>query len=129
MKGQGLYALKKDCRELSTMCHDIQNRVIEKMCVCDKEQCKVLRKYMCCLTTVEALCYYMCTCCCNLDEISEHCKKEILVRCKKLREVCGEVKKSVGKSTSDYLSCDRVLKQCNKCCLMCNKKRNTRKKN
>ena len=37
MKGQGLYALKKDCRELSAMCHDIQNRVTEKMCLCDKE--------------------------------------------------------------------------------------------
>ena len=117
-----LYSIKSECRSLMNTCHDTQNRVVEKMCTCNKDQCKVLRRYMCCLKTVEGLCAYVCTCACNMEHLSDHTKKEVMSRCKALKDVTEDMKKVVSKETYTYLMADKMNKQCKKCCIKCGKK-------
>jgi hypothetical protein len=128
MKKKQLYSFKKECRDLMNLCHDIQNRVVEKMCSCDEKQVLVLKDYLNCLKTVECLCKYCCCCCCCMEELSENIKKEVLSKCKSLTRICKKLKEMLDKETSDYLACDKVIKHCNKCSTMCSeKKRKTRK--
>ena len=46
MKGQKVYECKKMCKELGETCHNTKNRVIEKICVCEKKDCKMLADYL-----------------------------------------------------------------------------------
>ena len=46
MEGEKLYAFKPMCNELGMTCHNTKNRVIEKMCVCEKKQVIELAKYL-----------------------------------------------------------------------------------
>ena len=77
MKGKQLYDMKSMCNELCSMCHNTKNRVIEKMCECEKDKCVLLGKYMKCLLTMEQLCQYICTCCCEEEAISSNTMAEM----------------------------------------------------
>ena len=115
MKGSKLYDCKKNCSELSKCCHNTKNRCIEKMCDVDKKECKEMASLLQCMMIMECLCNYICTCCCELECISDTCFKELCEKCTMLSECCNSVKKCSSKACCDYLNCDKIIQCCNKC--------------
>ena len=115
MKGQKVYECKSHCREFQSCCHDTKNRCIEKMCVLDKNDCKKVAKFLKCLMTCEDLCCYICTCCCEMEEISDHCYKELCNKCDKLLNCCNDLKSCLSNENCNYLNCDKLVKCCNNC--------------
>tara|TARA_B100001063_G_C16686932_1_gene514867 strand:+ start:276 stop:704 length:429 start_codon:yes stop_codon:yes gene_type:complete len=114
MKGKQLYDMKSMCNELCSMCHNTKNRVIEKMCECEKDKCVLLGKYMKCLLTMEQLCQYICTCCCEEEAISSNTMAEMKAKCKVLSKLCTDLSKSLTKEQSEYVHCDKMKQHCQK---------------
>ena len=114
MEGEKLYAFKPMCNELGMTCHNTKNRVIEKMCVCEKKQVIELAKYLKCLMTIEKLCEYLCTCCCEMENITPSGLTELKVRCKTVMSCCKGLKNSLKQSDYEYINCEKILSLCNK---------------
>jgi hypothetical protein len=113
MKGQELYSFKGSCILLGSRCHNTKNRVIDSMCNCNDGHKNMLGKYLKCLMAMEALCNYLCTCCCDLEDISSHSKKEYDHRCKNICNCCDKLKNNLSKKECDYINCDKIKKLCN----------------
>tara|TARA_B100001059_G_scaffold83142_1_gene81191 strand:- start:606 stop:1037 length:432 start_codon:yes stop_codon:yes gene_type:complete len=114
MEGEKLYSFKSMCNELGMTCHNTKNRVIEKMCICDKKQVKELAKYLKCLMTIEKLCEYLCTCCCEMESITPSGLSELRTRCKTIMSCCKGLKKSLSSEEYEYVNCGKIESFCGK---------------
>lgn len=112
---KNIHECKNQCKKLGEHCHNTKNRVIEKMCVCDKKDCKNLKEYLQCLMTIECLCNYICLCCCEQGSISTHALGELYTKCCSMISIISKVEKDLGKEHCSYLNCSEVKKQCNIC--------------
>ena len=115
MKGQAVYDCKAQCEALASCCHDTKNRCIEKMCEVDKSECKKMAQYLKCLMVCECLCSYICTCCCEMEEVSDPCLKELCGKCDKLLGCCKDLKGCLPNEMCEYLNCDKLMG----CCCAC----------
>lgn len=115
MKGQKVYECKAKCEELSKCCHNTKNRCIEKMCEVEKAECKKMGQFLKCLMVCECLCCYICTCCCEHEEVSSACLSELCGKCDKLMGCCKGLKECLSKDMCDYLNCDKIHKCCHEC--------------
>ena len=115
MKGQKVYECKAKCEELQKCCRDTKNRCIEKMCEVEKEECKKMAKFMKCLIVCECLCCYICTCCCEMEEVSGPCLSELWGKCDIMVGCCKSLKACLDKDMCDYLNCDKLMSCCKSC--------------
>ena len=115
MKGQAVYDCKAKCEELGKCCHNTKNRCIEKMCQVEKEECKKMGNFLKCLMVCECLCCYICTCCCEHEEVTMPCFSELCGKCDKLMGCCKSLKGCLSKDMCDYLNCDKLMT----CCCAC----------
>ena len=114
MNGTAVYGFKSLCNELGMTCHNTKNRVIEKMTMCDKDQVKKLAKYLKCLMTIEKLCEYLCTCCCEMESITPSGLSELKNKCKTIMSCCKDLQKSLKPEDFKYINCTKVMEFCNK---------------
>ena len=112
MQGQKLYSTKSICQEFGNSCHNTKNRVIEKMAMYSNEENKELGKYLKCLMTMEKLCEYICTCCCEMENLSSSIISELKQRCKTLMVCCEKLMKHLEKECYEYINCGKMLKFC-----------------
>lgn len=115
MRGKQVYECKARCEELGKYCHNTKNRCIEKMCEVDKDKCKKMGKFIKCLMVCECLCNYICTCCCEHEEVSGPCFSELCGKCDKLMNCCKSLKDCLPKDMCEYLNCDKMMKCCSSC--------------
>ena len=128
MKGQKVYECKAKCEELSKCCHNTKNRCIEKMCEVEKAECKKMGNFLQCLMVCECLCCYICTCCCEHEEVSSACLSELCGKCDKLMGCCKGMKECLSKDMCDYLNCDKIHKCCHDCKCMKSGSKGSKKK-
>ena len=128
MKGKGVYTCKSKCEDLGKCCHNTKNRCIEKMCEVDKEECKKMGTFLKCLMVCECLCSYICTCCCEMEEVSSSCLSELHGKCDKLSDCCKKLKVCLSKDMCGYLNCDKLMKYCSDCKSMKQNKKRTKRK-
>ena len=113
MQGQKLYSTKSMCHEFGLSCHNTKNRVIEKMEYYEcSEKRKMLGKYLKCLMTMEKLCEYMCTCCCEMENLTSSIISELKQRCSTLKKCCENLMKHMESDCYKYINCDKMLKFC-----------------
>ena len=112
MQGQKLYSTKSMCQELGHSCHNTKNRVIEKMAMYSNEENKALGKYLKCLMTMEKLCEYICTCCCEMENLTSSIISELKQRCRTIVLCCEILKKHLHKDCYNYINCDKIIKFC-----------------
>mgnify|MGYP001239947723 FL=1 len=113
MQGQKLYSTKSMCHEFGLSCHNTKNRVIEKMGYYEcSDKRMMLGKYLRCLMTMEKLCEYMCTCCCEMENLTSSIISELKQRCKTLMMCCENLMKHMDSECCKYINCDRMLKFC-----------------
>ena len=112
MQGQKLYSTKSMCQELGVSCHNTKNRVIEKMTMYSNEENKALGKYLKCLMTMEKLCEYICTCCCEMENLTSSIISELKQRCRTIVLCCEILKKHLHKDCYNYINCDKIIKFC-----------------
>ena len=93
MKGQAVYDCKAKCEELGKCCHNTKNRCIEKMCQVEKEECKKMGTFLKCLMVCECLCSYICTCCCEMENLTLSIISELKQKCKTLMNCCKYLRK------------------------------------
>ena len=123
-----IYECKNQCKKLGDFCHNTKNRVMEKMCVCEKKDCKALKSYLQCLMTVECLCSYICLCCCEQESISGHALGELYTKCCSMISIIAKVEKSLNKEHCSYLNCKGIKDQCNICkCFKKSKKKTSKR--
>ena len=111
MDGKQLYKLKNLTKDLSYMCNITKNRIIEKMCHYEHEECKLLGMYLKKLMVNESLSNYLGTCCCEDDYISDLALREMMVKCKELGQVCQSLS-FLSQSEKNYLRCSKIMKKC-----------------
>ena len=113
MQGQKLYSTKSMCHEFGLSCHNTKNRVIEKMAHYEcSEKRMMLGKYLKCLMTMEKLCEYICTCCCEMENLTASIISELKQRCSTLKKCCENLMKHMDSECYKYINCDRMLKFC-----------------
>ena len=112
VKGQKVYECKAKCEQLGNHCHNTKNRVIEKMCEVEKDECKKMGNFLKCLMVCECLCCYICTCCCEHEEVSVPCISELNGKCDSLMSCCKILKGCLSKDMCSYLNCDTLIKCC-----------------
>ena len=117
---------KSLCSSLNTCCHNTKNRVIEKMCDCEKHKCKPLADYLQSLMILESLCNYICLCCCEHETITASIMSELKTKCNTMKKQCGKITKLLTKEQCAYLRCGEIDKLCCNCCDLKSKK--TKKK-
>ena len=114
MNGPAVYGFKSLCNELGMTCHNTKNRVIEKMCSYDKNISEKLAKYLKCLMTIEKLCEYLCTCCCEMETITPSGLSELKNKCKTIMTCCKDLEKSLKLDDYKYINCSKMIDFCNK---------------
>ena len=112
MKGSKLYECKEHCGDLSKLCHNTKNRALEKMCECDKKDCKDLKNFMQCLMTIEGLCNYINICCCEQEELSKSIIDELSSKCNKLTTISDKLLKNLTSEHCEYLNCEKIKEAC-----------------
>tara|TARA_B100000683_G_scaffold263051_1_gene290893 strand:- start:684 stop:1094 length:411 start_codon:yes stop_codon:yes gene_type:complete len=115
MKGQKVYDCKRMCKELGETCHNTKNRVIEKMCVCEKKDCKMLADYLQCLMVIECLCDYICLCACEHEEVTSSILSELTGKCTKIMGCIDKLMKNFDDKHCSYLNCAPIKKMCMSC--------------
>ena len=108
MKNEMIYECKRMCKELGDTCHNTKNRVIEKMCVCEKKNCKMLADYLQCLMVLECLCNYICLCACEHETITQSIATELAVKCTKIMGCIDKLMKAFDDEHCDYLNCPKI---------------------
>ena len=121
-----IYECKNMCKKLGDCCHNTKNRVIEKMCTCDKNDCKPLADYLQSLMILESLCSYICICCCEHESLSPSIMSELSSKCSTLISQGDKLLKLIDKQNCDYIRCEELKKLCSDCKSM--KKKKTKKK-
>ena len=106
---------KSLCTELGKHCHNTKNRVIEKMCLCDKKDCKILADFLQCLMVIECLCNYICLCCCEQEVVTPSILTELSVKCTKISHCIGKITDTFDKQMCSYLRCSEIKKLCSDC--------------
>ena len=87
--------------------------VIEKMNNYEcSEKRMMLGKYLKCLMTMEKLCEYICTCCCEMENLTASIISELKQRCSTLKKCCENLMKHMDSECYKYINCDRMLKFC-----------------
>ena len=119
---------KKNCKALGELCHNTKNRVIEKMCDCEKDKCRVLGDYLQSLMVVESLCDYVCICCCEQENISKAIHTELNNKCGLLSKNCSKLQKLLNKEQYEYINCKEVIGFCNTCRDLNKSNKKTKKK-
>ena len=110
MQGQKLYSTKSMCNEFGSSCHNTKNRVIEKLAHYEcSEKRKMLGKYLKCLMTMEKLCEYICTCCCEIENLTSSIISELKQKCSILKKCCENLMKHMDTECYKYINCDRML--------------------
>ena len=112
MKGSKLYECKEHCSYLCKLCHNTKNRALEKMCECDKKDCKDLKIFMQCLMTIEGLCNYINICCCEQEELSKSIIDELSSKCNKLTTISDKLLKNLTSEHCEYLNCEKIKEAC-----------------
>jgi len=116
MQGQKLYSTKSMFHEFGLSCHNTKNRVIEKMGYYDATDVRMmLGKYLKCLMTLEKLCEYMCTCCCEMENLTASIISELKQRCSTLMRCCENLIKNMSLDCHRYINCEKMLKFCKMC--------------
>ncbi len=115
MKGENVYKCKGLCKLLCDCCHNTKNRVIEKMCVCERKDCGLLGDYLQCLMVTECLCNYICLCACEQESISSSILSELNQKCSSLISIVEKLLKVLDKKHCDYLRCNEIKKMCSNC--------------
>jgi hypothetical protein len=110
------------CSELGKHCHNTKNRVIEKMCLCDKKDCKILAVFLQCLMVIECLCSYICLCCCEQEVVTPSILTELNVKCTKISHCIGKITSTFDKQMCSYLRCSEIKKLCGDCKALKSKK-------
>ncbi len=121
-----IYDCKNLCKKLGDCCHNTKNRVIEKMCDCDKNDCKPLGDYLQSLMVLESLCNYICLCCCEHESLSNSIMTELSSKCSALSSQADKLLKQMDKKNCEYIRCSELKKLCSDCKSM--KKKKTHKK-
>lgn len=119
MKETDSYKFKKLCVLVEELCHNSLNRIVEKM---NKypDNCKKLGDYVKLCVTMEKLCNYCCSICCN-SNISKHLLSECKLKCSLMIECCAQIKKTkILKKDKEYIACEKMIKACQKLMKMCN---------
>ena len=109
-----LYNLKSKCDNMRNLCKINKNRIVEKMCVCDKDVCVLLAQFNNRLTCMEKLCELLCCCCCELEHVSKHLLLEYNDKCKELHDLVCKINKheNISKENKKYIRCNDFLKLC-----------------
>ena len=115
MKGSKVYECKSMCKLLCDCCHNTKNRVIEKMCECDKMKCKILADFLQCLMVLEGLCNYICIVSCEHETLSSTILSELKQKCIKLLSCIEKLIDNFDKTDCVYLKCSELKKMCNDC--------------
>ncbi len=123
---KNLYDCKSLCNKLGDCCHNTKNRVIEKMCECEKEHSKPLANYLQSLMILESLCNYICTCCCEHESLSVSILSELNSKCTVLSNQSDKLIKHLTKEQCNYIRCNELKKMCSDCRKF--KKKKTHKK-
>ena len=123
---KNIYDCKNLCKKLGDCCHNTKNRVIEKMCACDKNDCKPLGNYLQTLMVLESLCNYICICCCEHESMSTSIMTELSSKCSTLSSQADKLLKQMDKKNCEYIRCTELKKLCSDCKSM--KKKKTFKK-
>ena len=123
---KNVYECKSLCKDLGDCCHNTKNRVIEKMCECNKEDCKPLADYLQSLMILESLCSYVCLCCCEHESVSKSILAELSSKCSLLSTQADKLKKKLTNEQCDYIRCNELKKMCGDCKSL--KKKKTHKK-
>ena len=110
-----VYKCKSVCEELQITCHNTKNRIIEKMCECEKEKCKVLGDYLQILMVLESLCSYVCICCCEQESLSSPIMKELKSKCNLSIKLADKLLGIMTKEQCEYIRCSDVKKACENC--------------
>ena len=113
---------KSLCSELGKHCHNTKNRVIEKMCICDKKDCKILAVFLQCLMVIECLCSYICLCCCEQEVVTPSILTELSVKCTKISHCIGKITSTFDQQMCSYLRCSEIKKLCGDCKALKSKK-------
>ena len=113
MEGKKLYPLREDCTELQLCCHKNINRVIEMMSHYPKHS-KVLGKYAKLCIVLEKLCEYICSCCCNTDNVSNNILSEHKSKCNQMIAVCKKINSFIDRDDGKYIRCNDMIKLCSK---------------
>ena len=117
-----IYDCKNLCKKLGDCCHNTKNRVIEKMCDCDKNDCKPLGNYLQSLMILESLCNYICVCCCEHESLSSSIMTELNSKCATLSSQADKLLKQMDKKNCEYIRCNELKKMCSDCKSMKKKK-------
>lgn len=119
MKSTDSYKFKKVCMLVEELCHNSLNRIVEKM---NKytDNSENLGDYVKLCVTMEKLCNYCCSICCN-SNISKHLLSECKLKCSLMVKCCAEIKKTkILKKDKEYIACEKMIKVCQKLMKMCN---------
>ena len=113
------YKFKIACKNVDDLCHNSLNRIVEHM---NKyhDYSTELGDYVKLCVTMEKLCNYCCSICCN-SNISKHLLNECKLKCSLMVKCCGEIKKTkMSKKDMEYMSCEKMIKTCKNLMKMCN---------
>jgi hypothetical protein len=119
MKTIDAYKFRKVCILVEELCHNSLNRIVENM---NKypDYCKKLGEYVKLCVIAEKLCNYCCSICCNC-QLSDHLLNECKLKCNLMIKCCKVIKKTkMTKKDMEYISCEKMIKTCQKLMKMCN---------
>lgn len=115
------YKFKIACKNVDDLCHNSLNRIVEHM---NKyhDYSTELGDYVKLCVTMEKLCNYCCSICCN-SNISKHLLNECKLKCSLMIKCCDKINKinktKMPKKDKDYMSCDKMTNACNALMKMC----------
>ena len=112
------YKFKIACKNVDSLCHNSLNRIVEHM---NKyhDHSNELGEYVKLCVVMEKLCNYCCSICCNC-KISKHLLNECKLKCSLMIKCCDKINKTkISKKDKDYMSCDKMDKECKALMKMC----------
>jgi len=112
------YKFKIACKNVDTLCHNTLNRIVEHMNKYHNYS-NELGDYVKLCVTMEKLCNYCCSICCN-SNISKHLLNECKLKCSLMIKCCDKINKTkISKKDKEYMSCDKMTKACEALMKMC----------
>lgn len=121
MNIQNLHTLRKACVKIQSTCHKNVNRVLELMVdhsgfPQNSSTCEQLSQYCKCCLVLEKLCDYIHNCCCNADEISDHCLNELDMKCDRMCKCCEGLMAVLEPNQHEYIRCEIMHRMCSHLC-------------
>ena len=114
MKGSSLFVIREQCTNIQLCCHKNINRILELMTKNNKDLniMKNLEKYTKLCISMEKLCEYVCSSCCNANEVSNNILKEFNLMCNKMKNICNKLKLKLISKYCKYIRLDEMSKLC-----------------